>query len=107
MLEGLHGIPLQKHLLWYPTGQDPEIGSRVATRKVIAASYLEVCLLYKCWPYKLRISPVNDKECPRGLGRGQPVVDDDLAEAAVEIEPEHVLAILRGNRSVPVIIERI
>lgn len=100
-------LPLQKHLLGYPASQDPEIGSRVTTREVVAASNLEVRFLYKCWPYELRIPPVDDEEGSRGLGSGESIIDNYLTEAAVEVESEHVFAILRGNRSVLVIIVRV
>ncbi len=92
--------PSKVQLFRDPAGQDAHIRRRIAARGIVAgAAHLEVCLLHKRRPEQARISTVQDMHRPAGSARRQQVVDDNSAEAAVEVEPHHVFAILRKRRT--------
>ena len=78
-------IPVEEKLLRDPACQHPEVSSRVASGKVVAAPDFEVSLLKKRRPKKTWVFPINYEKgavCARGW---EPVVDYDTSPTAVEV----------------------
>lgn len=98
-------IPLQEDLLRYPAGENPEIRARVAPGEVIAASDLQVGFFHERRPYELWVPAVDDKKGPCCFGGGQSIIDDHLSKAAVEVEPEYILSVLRRDRPILVVVK--
>jgi hypothetical protein len=98
-------LPLEEDLFRDPSRKHPEIRSGITAGEVVAASYLKVCFLHKCRPDEFWVPPIDHEKGTGRLGDRQTIVDDNLTEAAVEVETEYVLSILGCNRPASVVVE--
>lgn len=89
---------MQKHLLRYPSEQDPNVGARIAAREIIAASNLEIQLFDQGRPKQAGVVAVNAVDDAIRLGHGEPIINLDTSKGAVKVEPTDILAIGRTKR---------
>ena len=75
-----HHIVMQEDLFGNPSGQDPYIGPRVTSGKVVSATYFEVCFFHQRRPNEGWVVSVDHVQASsRIFGAGEPFINHHLS----------------------------